>query len=554
LQQERQLDHARMAIVVRDQTWSLITPFLSRSRVWGVLAPSDEQLLAHLNAITDCQEPEAAALIWPGISGRSEIVRHRALEVMTELLAQTTPKQLMIIIRDCQGCPSYWEHQAQRAWWDMTPDMVRDISALRPACVGMLALLSGHHSGYIREAALKGINGIEHPCVMPIIRERLNDWVEPVRHAALLAMLHYLSVDHAKTLVSNLDLLDNLSRQGRVNHQPLIQQIETVLEKTACRPFIIEGLESPVSGIRRRCLSILLRVTNNDEQWLKWGLTSPDTWIRIYTATIIKSLPLALLLDSYVDLMAKSRTRPVRQLVIDIIVAQYRPEILPRLMSFLTDRSATLREYSRYYLNKILGNFDARTFYRQGLASTPLPQTANFLLGVGETGDASDIDTLLPYTQHQQSAVQLAALRSLARLAPPSLIEPFLLGINSRSGRIRQVASAALAARREHVPIGTLTTFHPAPKLSTQRCIVMLLGYYPASAHLPALLPFLKHSDQTIRTAAERICLRSLSTIINPFNKPVDPWRVWAESHNNEWSTEFQSRVNLLIRKIFGRR
>jgi HEAT repeat protein len=238
----------------------------------------------------------------------------------------------------------------------------------------------------------------------------------------------------------------------------------------------------------------------------------------------------------------------LRQIAIEMLVARLGPGAVDRLRGFLLDSSPTIREFARYYLGKLLGSFDASPFYREGLAAAMPQLMTRYLLGLGETGDAGDVQQVLPFLAHPRPIVRCAALRAAARLAPPGLVEPFLDALADRSGRIRSVAVAALAARRSEIPISDLERLGAAAAPSSRRCVVLLLADYPAADRLAALLPFLRDADDGVRALAEEVCLRCLAEILHPFMKPDDPWIQWLREHRAEWTEDFRGRVDELVR------
>ena len=535
--------------MVSPGTLALVRLYLEHRRAWGLLPESQRGQIGMLDAIQQRGEPDAAILLWPGIERRPAPVRHRALEIMGLLIGAAGPHEVLRLVWAASSGSPDWSQSDRERWRNLTPEDVRAVAADRPACAGLLVLLSGHPSGYVREAAVLGLEGLTMPWVLPALGERLNDWVDPVRRAAFRAMRGFLSAEHAAVLVGSLDLLDGLRRRRRADHQAVLDQIDMVLREPAARPSVQAGLASPNPVIRRGCYAALLHGADPDP-WLAWGLESADPWIVLRAAVAIRALSPERVPAGWLDRMADCPHRPVRQLAVEMIGQQ---GDAARLRGFLVDCSPTLREFARYYLTRILGAFEAKEFYREVLAAASDLRRPWLLAGLGETGDGDDVPALLSHLAHPRPLTRLAALRALARLAPPALVDPFLAALADRSDRIRQVAAAALAARRSELPAGRLAAWAGSAGPAARRCVVHLLAGHPREVHLPLLLPFLVDADEQVRGAAETVCLRGLGWLLNPF-LASDPWRAWIEQHGAAWSAAHRTRVQDLIRaRIRGR-
>jgi HEAT repeat protein len=267
---------------------------------------------------------------------------------MTLLLNAADPSQVLRLMREAaRGIPE-WSQSDHEHWWNLAPEAVQSLAADRPVCAGVLVLLSGHHNGYVREAAVRGLDGLTMPCVVPALRERLNDWVEPVRRAALRAMCGFLSAEHAQALVGSLHLFDGLRRCGRADHQAVLDQIDMVLREHAARPHVQAGLASPNPAIRRGCFAALIHGPDHD-QWLAWGLEARDPWIRLRAARAIRALPPDRVPATWVDRIAVCSLRPVRQLACEMIAEQ---GDVTRLRGFLVDQSPTVREFASVVCQK----------------------------------------------------------------------------------------------------------------------------------------------------------------------------------------------------------
>ncbi len=529
------------------ETLAHVQAFLQRHKSWGIFAEPTKRLLASLDAIKERREVEAAALLWPGIEGRSIAVQQKVLEVITDLLACAASARVPDLVRKCQQRNSSWEQEDYERWWNISVDKVRIFAAMGPTRAGLLIFLSGHHNGYVREAAVIGLDGLSQTFVLVALRDRLNDWVDQVRRVAAMAMRGFLKVEHAAILVESLDVLSVLERCGRADHQPLLDQIGMILREPAAREHLKVGLASSNQAIRRGCYATLLRAEISSDEWLTWGLESNDPWIRLHAARAIRELPEERKVGTFIDLMASVGLRPVRQIALEMIAASG-IEAVDRLKYFLTDVSPTLRGFARYYLTKILGQFDAKFFYRDGLASAPINRMSRFIAGIAETGDSEDVARIEMLVLHPKSGIRLAAIRALGRLAPGAMVELFLIALTDKVGRIRQSARETLMKLGSELPIERLQSWTATTNAVGRRCGISLLWAHPR-AGLSTLHPFLLDVDDDVRSLAESLCLRGLTSVIYRFVKPDDPWRNWINHHRSGWSPAFREQIDELIRR-----
>ena len=139
------------------------------------------------------------------------------MKVMSAFLNNVSPSRVISIVLEIARYSTDRYLADRDDYWAITPEDVRILATARPTCAGMMVVLSGHRNGYIREAAVVGLEGLTVACVLPALRDRLNDWVGPVRRAAHRALRGFLSSDYAATLVGSLDLLESLQRRGRAD-------------------------------------------------------------------------------------------------------------------------------------------------------------------------------------------------------------------------------------------------------------------------------------------------------------------------------------------------
>ena len=109
----------------------------------------------------------------------------------------------------------------------------------------LLAVAASHRSGYVREAAVRGLAASEDGRALPYVILRLNDWVSDVQAAARTALEAFLRPEFAAHLVSAQPLLWALERQRRASHTELVRRVFTLLRSGPFQPAVRAGCLSP---------------------------------------------------------------------------------------------------------------------------------------------------------------------------------------------------------------------------------------------------------------------------------------------------------------------
>ncbi len=84
-------------------------------------------------------------------------------------------------------------------------------------------------NGFERQAAVRALASSRHAAALPALIERLNDWVDAVRHDARLAVQAFLRDEFTADWMASLEALAALMRRGRVDHTAMIECIGAFL-------------------------------------------------------------------------------------------------------------------------------------------------------------------------------------------------------------------------------------------------------------------------------------------------------------------------------------
>jgi hypothetical protein len=343
-------------------------------------------------------------------------------------------------LRD-QGSP--WGPLA--AWYALSADGTPALGHL-PDGRAALAIATFHHSGYVREAAVRalGARGESDGFALPFLVVRLNDWVAEVRTAARAMLEPHLEVAEADALWRVVPLLDWLRTLRRVDHGPFIERLEALLGRPEARPARLRALEAHDLGVRRSAARMVLSEEPLDAGLQARLLDDDDGVVRLLAAQQLArvSLPERAILARRV--LADPLAR-VRRCALDLpgIAAED-----PRLLTdALSDRQQALRRLAREKLAALQPAFDFAAHYRQLLATGPPARVlCGALLGLGECGEEVDVLLVERWLADGRVKVRAAALQAVAALDTDS-VGPFVEALRDPSRRQSRLAARILAKR-----------------------------------------------------------------------------------------------------------
>jgi len=530
---------------MRPATVELLARFREVRRPLGVLPEMDRRLLGLLAEIEHEAEPEAVLWLWPAMEGRSRAVRRRALAVMTSLLNKATSMQVLEILESllARSCGPDYDR-----WRRFSAADVVVLQQELPHAVGLLVLLTVHSSGWVRELALRALIGRTDRCILPVLRDRLNDWVPQVREQAGKVFSAFLQPEHAQLLVEVLPLFVVLDRRGRADHSPTQAAIRRVLLLPKSRSALRNELSSPSREIRCFCFELLIAAEGPNDALITAGLAAREPAIRAMASRAVLQIPVEHPIDGHLAAMLASGDRPLRQVALEVLAARQGVRAVPTFVSHLFDRSPTLREYARFYLAKFSAPVVPRTMYRDTIR-TGGASLVPAIDGLAETGVAEDADLILPMMEHRRVRVRLAALRTFSRLHPDRGMPALLDALDATSARIRRFAMLELTRRRNDLDVGGLVARFEAAGPHGRVALVHLLASFQATRSLEPLFTIAIGRDDEAKVVAEMALLGHLRAILHPFLEARSAEVEWLAQRCRDIPVALAGRIQRLVRE-----
>lgn len=411
-----------------------------------------------------------------------------------------------------------WEADAE-PWFAINTSLVSAFTLDLPNERLLLGLISSHHDGHVREAAVRRLGEVVPSDVLPFLLLRANDWVPQVRTAATRALTRHLHVGSVPGWIDVLPALDRLQQATRGDHRALISDVHRLLGSPAARPQLMDALSHENARVRRLVLALLATVEDLDvAAVVHRAAADRDTVVR--TAAI--SLAQQRLSDpARADHLRRACTDPfpaVRQLAWEHWHHQESVEADRLTRAFLFDRTPSLRSAAQ--LARAHRGDDVARSYREALSEPATSRQAAIVDGLGETGHASDAALVTPLLAHPRARVRCAALRALHRLTPHADVRPYVHALVSDSGSVAGVASRCLVARRGDWDIETVWQEAMRSDDVARRRVLVLAGILDKWTQLRYLCAALEVGDDTTRAFViarlRRWCERFNASAVRP--------------------------------------
>jgi len=196
-----------------------------------------------LAMIQDCGEPAVIPDILFLVFSRDFNVSQKVAKIIDSLMKSLPVKDLIWFDQYFRQRTVTWSYY-NNEWSHLKPKKIAFLTRFPGNQVPLLALLSLHNNGFIREEAVKQLNLMKDGREIPYILLRLNDWVSQVRDVAYKAIESRVTINYAKHFIPNLYLVGALSRFQRYDHSHFIESIHSLLTRRELQDTIKKALLS----------------------------------------------------------------------------------------------------------------------------------------------------------------------------------------------------------------------------------------------------------------------------------------------------------------------
>jgi hypothetical protein len=298
---------------------------------------------------------------------------------------------------------------ARRTWWDVHDwaAQARDrISSGEPSTLA-LVVASFHPIGFVREAAVARLGEIDDPITLPVLALRTADWVTQVRDRARAAI--------ARPVASSVDALLGIGPVAvtlaeRTHGNWLYSQLGDAIARLDDED-LGRILATSDWRLRRAAYTIALRDSRlGRSDLVQAAERDTDRIIKMQCADAAVRAAVAAGRVDEIRPLATSGTAIVRAVA---ITALARAGETDRASAAIADTNPIVRDVAQAALRRI--GVDPAEQYR-ALAAARTPADPSSVAGLGEAGDASDIEVILPSLKDVSPRGRVEAVRALRRL------------------------------------------------------------------------------------------------------------------------------------------
>lgn len=349
-----------------------------------------------------------------------------------------------------------------------------DLATRSDACE-VLHEMSGHGSGYVREAVIKRCVELARADLFLLLIDRLNDWVPEVRSLARQGVLTVLPLMPVSTLLAALTGMLTQSARSRDRYVDWQQQFEAALiEHVPVDDFAHAVASADIKTARSAAYALHKYATVEPARLLALCATRNDDIVLTDRALeLVALLPTEQRIAHYRTAL-RSTFGPVRAKSLQALLAcsEDMPALEATAVAALTDPQSSVRSIAARFLTP--RGFDLRAHYRHRLsdAGTAAAQTRICLIALASLRNADDLAFVKSFLQHDGVLIRLAALSAWLRIAEKDKDAVADAAIRDGAPRIVKLALELVRKRGAYIPLALVQQ-----QLLTKRHVSLFLGF-----------------------------------------------------------------------------
>jgi HEAT repeat protein len=323
--------------------------------------------------------------------------------------------------------------------------------------IQLLSEYTRDYSGYVRQAALKRCVELARPELLPVVADRLNDWVPQVRHAARTALITLLPFVPAPELLAVLPVILRLHSAGRDDYAEWLEKFEQILLQMVTVGDICEAARSQDIKTARAAVHVLDKYALLDLPTLIALILQrrDDIILALRGVALCEKLTLAEQQAGY-RLAACSHFGAVRTVAIRALL--HLPNVADQdiAVAALLDPQSSVRSIAVHHLTAT--GVDVSSHYRNVLmqpgANAKRLQVSLSMLAA--LRDSASLPLIKSFAHHAHATVRAAALLAWFKLVEQDKDAILMEAIQQASPRVLKCAAQLVARHGAYIPLPAL--------------------------------------------------------------------------------------------------
>ncbi len=323
--------------------------------------------------------------------------------------------------------------------------------------IPLLSEYTRDYSGYVRQAALKRCVELARPELLPVVAERLNDWVPQVRHAARTALITLLPFVPVTQLMAVLPVILRLHSAGRDDYAEWLEKFEQTLLQTVTVTDICAAARSQDIQTARAAVHMLDKYALLDLSALIALILqrSDDIVLALRGAALCEKLASAEQKVMY-RLAARSHFGAVRTVAIRALLQMPDVDHLDIAASGLMDVQSSVRSLVCQHLTA--AGVDVSSHYRDMLtqpgANAKRLQVSLSMLAA--LRDSASLPLIKSFARHAHPTVRAAAFLAWFKLVDQDKDAIAMEAMQDASPRVLKFVAQLVLRYGAHIPFPVL--------------------------------------------------------------------------------------------------
>ena len=373
------------------ELWDYIQILGQKKQGWLFKKDNVEEKLIALSKILEFGHPSTIQNLIPFLTNDNKEIQSETCKVIVQLFSRIeTKKGFYDTLKHCDISKSsidIFEYQFSKDQF-----------------VVLLAIASLNGNGYVREKAVKKLAETENEFAIQFIVYRLADWVQLVRQSALKGLESFKKARFINSFVDNLVIFEWLQKVERIDLSAVYSDIMNfvVIQN---KKYVTDNFKTFKDRTR---LILAKQFCNSDNIVLEdLKLLLEDKYFLIRNLTLAHFEKLT---KNETDCLLADKSARVRLQTLDKLKDNegFSEFVLP----FLSDNSASIREFARYILKSKISDF--ASIYNDNLLADKF--VLGSLSGLGETNAKHFVGTVEKYLADKKLKIRKVAFLALKKL------------------------------------------------------------------------------------------------------------------------------------------